>query len=83
MAEERRSGNPGRRAVDREVYDMSKEALETAREAREMALLHITECRQQNIDILRRLGLQDKILYGIGAGIGLELLHMIATAFAK
>lgn len=80
---ERRAKPPGRRASDIEVYEMSKEALDTARNAAEAITVHVAVCEAQNKDILRRLGVQDKILYGIAAGIGMEVISLIFSHIGK
>ncbi len=77
MPQERRSTT--RREKDKELEQMSKEALETAKEAQNSINTHLAVCEIQQRDILRRLGMQDKVLYGIAAGVGIELFHTIAA----
>lgn len=67
-----------RRSSDLDMYDMSRDALDKASEASELIKTHIAVCSQQNVDILRRLGNQDKILWVIATGVGAEILHLVA-----
>lgn len=91
VREKERRVSVGRRNSDKEVYAMSEKALNEAMTAKDQATAakeevrvttekmntHLAVCEAQNMDILRRLGNQDKMLYGIMAGIGLEVLHLI------
>lgn len=69
--------SPRRRSTDFELFDMAREAQTLARDAAEAIRVHTAVCEQRQLDIIRRLGVQDKILYAIALGVGGELLHLV------
>lgn len=58
---------------------MVAEIRKTADEALNMIKTHVAVCETQNTDILRRLSIQDKILYTICGGVLLEVIHTVFT----
>ena len=83
MPVKKTGASPTKKVTLSEVYDMSQEALDTARSAQSDTRIHVAVCEAQNKDILRRLSNQDKILYGVAAGVGMEILNIIASHLMK
>ncbi len=69
-----------RRELDKELQAMSQKALDKANSVESTINIHLAVCESQNRDIIRRLGNQDRILFGIAAAIGYLLLQ---TVWAK